>query len=91
MSNTKQILNWFSFIIIGGVVGVLVSLSLSNLNKKVDIKEKVTIIENDTTLVKKIKDLENENEALREELQIKESEISYWGRKYDDLKHKKND
>jgi len=91
MSNTKQILNWFSFIIIGGVLGVLVSLSLSNLNKKVDIKEKVTIIENDTTLVKKIKDLENENEALREELQIKESEISYWGRKYDDLKHKKND
>lgn len=91
MSNTKQILNWFSFIIIGGVLGVLISLSLSNLNKKVDIKEKVTIIENDTTLVRKIKDLENENEALREELQIKESEISYWGRKYDDLKHKKND
>jgi uncharacterized membrane protein YgaE (UPF0421/DUF939 family) len=91
MSNTKQILNWFSFIIIGGVLGVLVSLSLSNLNKKVEIKEKVTIIKNDTTLVRRIKDLENENEVLREELQIKESEISYWGRKYDDLKHKRND
>lgn len=91
MSNTKQILNWFSFIIIGGVLGVLVSLSLSNLNKEVEIKEKVTIIKNDTTLVRRIKDLENENEVLREELQIKESEISYWGRKYDDLKHKRND
>jgi hypothetical protein len=91
MSNTKQILNWFSFIIIGGILGVLVSLSLSNLNKKVEIKEKVTIIKNDTTLVRRIKDLENENEVLREELQIKESEISYWGRKYDDLKHKRND
>lgn len=91
MSNTKQILNWFSFIIIGGVLGVLVSLSLSNLNKKVEIKEKVTIIKNDTMLVRRIKDLENENEVLREELQIKESEISYWGRKYDDLKHKRND
>lgn len=91
MSNTKQILNWLSFIIIGGVLGVLVSLSLSNLNKKVEIKEKVTIIKNDTTLVRRIKDLENENEALQEELQIKESEISYWGRKYDNLKHNRND
>jgi hypothetical protein len=51
----------------------------------------ITVTETDTSLVNKIEDLEEQNELLLDELQMKEGEISYWGRKYDDLKHKRND
>ncbi len=49
----------------------------------------ITIDNTDTTLVNKIEDLEEQNELLLDELQMKESEISYWGRKYEDEKNKK--
>jgi hypothetical protein len=51
----------------------------------------ITLTNTDTTLVNKVKELEEQNELLLDELQLKESEISYWGRKYDELKHKRND
>ena len=51
----------------------------------------ITITKNDTTLVTKIKTLEKQNDLLLDELQIREGEISYWGRKYDELKNKTND
>ena len=49
----------------------------------------ITINNTDTTLVNKVEDLEEQNELLLDELQLKESEISYWGRKYEEEKNKK--
>ena len=49
----------------------------------------ITINNTDTTLVNKVEDLEKQNELLLDELQLKESEISYWGRKYEEEKNKK--
>ena len=51
----------------------------------------VTVTGVDTTLVNQVKDLKEENKILLDELQLKEGEISYWGRKYDSLKHGYND
>jgi len=61
------------------------------LSKNSEQVKIVTITKTDTTLVNKIKQLEEENNILLDELQFKESEISYWGRKYDELKNKHND
>jgi len=66
-------------------------LSMGILFKETQHVKVVKVTKIDTTLVNKIKELEEENDRLLDELQFKESEISYWGRKYDDLKHKRND
>jgi hypothetical protein len=49
----------------------------------------ITVTETNTTLVNQVKTLKEQNEILLDELQFKESEISYWGRKYDEEKNKK--
>lgn len=61
------------------VIGLSVGYSIQE-QRKDDLKTK------ETSIVQKISDLEEENEILRDELQMKESEISYWGRQYDSLK-----
>lgn len=91
MRNNHQILNWLGFFILGIPMGFLLSLYYVDNQKKFEKDKNVTVITSDSTLVTRIKELEEENEILLDELQFKESEISYWGRKYDDLKNKKND
>jgi|LakMenE18May11ns_1017448.scaffolds.fasta_scaffold9143556_1 hypothetical protein len=69
----------------------ILGLIMGFLSKNSEQVKIVTITKTDTTLVNKIKQLEEENNILLDELQFKESEISYWGRKYDELKNKHND
>jgi len=69
----------------------ILGLIMGFLSKNSEQVKIVTITKTDTTLANKIKQLEEENNILLDELQFKESEISYWGRKYDELKNKHND
>ena len=81
MTNIHKISIIFGIFILGIVMGHLIEKS-----KPIKV---ITIDNTDTTLVNKIEDLEEQNELLLDELQMKESEISYWGRKYDEEKNKK--
>jgi len=73
----------FGVFVLGIAMGLIIEKS-----KPIKV---ITITNTDTTLVNQVEELEEQNELLLDELQLKESEISYWGRKYDDLKHKRND
>lgn len=58
------------------------AMSLSNLaNKNRVLNEELKYQKN------VIKDLYEENETLQEIVQDRESEITYWGMKYDSIKH----
>jgi hypothetical protein len=83
MSKISKILIIFWTFVLGLVIGYLI--------QKSQPIEVVTITKPDTTLINQVKLLEEENEILLDELQFKEGEISYWGRKYDELKNKTND
>ena len=83
MSNISRILMIFGVFVLGIATGLIIEKS-----KPIKV---ITLTNTDTTLVNKVKELEEQNELLLDELQLKESEISYWGRKYDELKHKRND
>lgn len=89
MNKIKQNINWLLVILFGIIIGV--GFSLTIINQSNEVKPVTTIIKNDSTLLNKIKELEEENDILRDEIQLREGEISYWGRKYEDLKNKKND
>jgi hypothetical protein len=78
MTNIGNILIIFGVYLIGIGTGELIEES-NPVNK-------ITITKPDTSLVSKVKDLEEQNELLLDELQLKESEISYWGRKYEEEK-----
>jgi hypothetical protein len=80
-------MNKTSFFLTGLILGFLLSWSL-NIGDKIEIVDDVKVVKIDSSLTNKIKELEYENDILKDELQMKESEISYWGRKYDDLKLK---
>jgi hypothetical protein len=71
----------FGIFILGIAMGLLIEKS-----KPIKV---ITITNTDTTLVNQVQELEEQNELLLDELQLKESEISYWGRKYEDEKNKK--
>jgi len=72
------------------ILGVyFIGIGTGGLIEKSKPINKTTIIKPDTTLVNKVEDLEEQNELLLDELQLKESEISYWGRKYEEEKNKK--
>jgi len=83
MTNISKILMIFGVFVLGIAMGLIIEKS-----KPIKV---ITITNTDTTLVNQVEELEEQNELLLDELQLKESEISYWGRKYDDLKHKRND
>lgn len=89
MNKFIQQLNPLPIIIFGIIVGNGILFAIVNNN--VPTKQITTVVNNDSTLLNKIKELEDENEILRDEIQLREGEISYWGRKYDDLKNKRND
>jgi len=71
----------FGIFVLGIAMGLLIEKS-----KPIKV---ITITNTDTTLVNQVEELEEQNELLLDELQLKESEISYWGRKYDEEKNKK--
>jgi hypothetical protein len=79
----KKILFCFGIFILGIFIGTLLIES-----KPVQV---ITLTHTDTTLSYKIKELEDQNEILLDELQLKEGEISYWGQKYYNLKNNIND
>jgi hypothetical protein len=81
MTNIHKISIIFGIFILGIAMGHLIEKS-----KPIKV---ITINNTDTTLVNKVEDLEKQNELLLDELQLKESEISYWGRKYEEEKNKK--
>ena len=81
MTNISKILMIFGIFILGIAMGLLIEKS-----KPIKV---ITITNTDTTLVNQVQELEEQNELLLDELQLKESEISYWGRKYEDEKNKK--
>ena len=83
MSKISKILIIVWTFVLGLVTGYLIQKSRPT--------EVVTITKPDTTLINQVKLLKEENEILLDELQFKEGEISYWGRKYDELKNKTND
>lgn len=68
----------FGIFILGIAMGLLIEKS-----KPIKV---ITITNTDTTLVNQVQELEEQNELLLDELQLKESEISYWGRKYEEEK-----
>jgi hypothetical protein len=71
----------FGVFVLGIAMGLIIEKS-----KPIKV---MTVTETDTTLVNQVEDLEEQNELLLDELQLKESEISYWGRKYEEEKNKK--
>lgn len=81
MSNISRVLMIFGVFVLGIAMGFLIEES-----KPIKV---ITVTETDTTLVNQVKTLKEQNEILLDELQFKESEISYWGRKYDEEKNKK--
>ena len=81
MSNISRVLMIFGVFVLGISMGFLIEES-----KPIKV---ITVTETDTTLVNQVKTLKEQNEILLDELQFKESEISYWGRKYDEEKNKK--
>jgi hypothetical protein len=81
MDNKSRILIMIGAFLLGLALGSLIEDS-----RPIKV---ITVTETDTTLVNKIEDLEEQNELLLDELQMKEGEISYWGRKYDEEKNKK--
>ena len=78
MSNISRVLMIFGVFVLGIAMGFLIEES-----KPIKV---ITVTETDTTLVNQVKTLKEQNEILLDELQFKESEISYWGRKYDEEK-----
>jgi len=78
MTNISKILMIFGIFILGIAMGLLIEKS-----KPIKV---ITITNTDTTLVNQVQELEEQNELLLDELQLKESEISYWGRKYEEEK-----
>lgn len=81
MSNISRVLMIFGVFVLGIAMGFLIEES-----KPIKV---ITVTETNTTLVNQVKTLKEQNEILLDELQFKESEISYWGRKYDEEKNKK--
>ena len=81
MTNISRVLMIFGIFVLGIAMGLLIEKS-----KPIKV---ITITNTDTTLVNQVEELEEQNELLLDELQLKESEISYWGRKYDEEKNKK--
>lgn len=81
MSNSSRVLMYFGIFFLGFYMGFLVKVT-----KPVNV---TTVDKTDTTLVNQVKNLKEQNEVLLDELQFKESEISHWGRKYDEEKNKK--
>jgi hypothetical protein len=81
MTNISRVLIIFGVFVLGIAMGLIIEKS-----KPIKV---ITVTETDTTLVNKVEDLEEQNELLLDELQLKESEISYWGRKYEEEKNKK--
>ncbi len=79
MSNISRVLMIFGVFVLGIAMGFLIEES-----KPIKV---ITVTETDTTLVNQVKTLKEQNEILLDELQFKESEISYWGRKYDEEKN----
>ena len=79
MSNISRVLMIFGVFVLGISMGFLIEES-----KPIKV---ITVTETDTTLVNQVKTLKEQNEILLDELQFKESEISYWGRKYDEEKN----
>ena len=71
----------FGVFVLGIAMGLIIEKS-----KPIKV---ITITNTDTTLVDQVEELKEENELLLDELQLKESEISYWGRKYEEEKNKK--
>lgn len=81
MTNISRVLMIFGVFVLGIAMGLIIEKS-----KPIKV---MTVTETDTTLVNQVEDLEEQNELLLDELQLKESEISYWGRKYEEEKNKK--
>lgn len=81
MTNISKIAMVFGVYILGIATGLIIEKS-----KPIKV---ITITNTDTTMVKQVEKLEEQNELLMDELQLKESEISYWGQKYDEEKNKK--
>ena len=81
MNNIGRVLMYFGIFFLG--------LSMGSLVKRTKPVNVTTITKTDTTLVNQVKVLKEQNETLLDELQFKESESSYWGRKYEEEKNKK--
>lgn len=81
MTNISRVLMIFGVFVLGVAMGLIIEKS-----KPIKV---ITITNTDTTLVNQVEELEEQNELLLDELQLKEGEISYWGRKYEEEKNKK--
>ena len=86
MTSTKKAILFCGAVVLSGLIVCIPKFN--TLNTEVPDTKKDACVDLIDSLNNIIVDQKDQIDFLREELQFRESEISYWGQKYDSIKQK---